>query len=86
MKGVSERRKAFAAACRSNEDRQNYISAFRHALSVIAKTKAEAWGATCLSLSPKFDPNSVYSLLGSIAGSSSSRSFSPNFSNCFSLG
>ena len=32
---VSERRKAFAAAHRSDEDRQTYISASRHASSVI---------------------------------------------------
>ena len=41
---VSERRKAFAAAHRSDEDRQAYISASRRALSVIAK--AEAWQTT----------------------------------------
>ena len=40
---VSERRKAFAAAHRSDEDRQAYISASRRASSVIAKAKAEAW-------------------------------------------
>ena len=39
---VSERRKAFAAAHRSDEDRQAYISASRRASSVIAKAKAEA--------------------------------------------
>ena len=50
---VSERRKAFAAAHRSNEDRQAYISASRRASSVIAKAKAEAWQTTCSSLSPK---------------------------------
>ena len=38
---VSERRKAFAAAHRSDEDRQAYISAFRRASSVIAKAKTE---------------------------------------------
>ena len=48
---VSERRKAFAAAHRSNEDRQAYISASRRASPVIAK--AEAWQTTCSSLSPK---------------------------------
>ena len=37
---VSERRKAFTAAHRSDEDRQAYISASRRALSVIAKAKA----------------------------------------------
>ena len=75
---VSERRKAFAAAHRSDEDRQAYISASRRALSVIAKAKTEAWQTTCSSLSPKSNPKSVHSLLRSIAGSPSS---SPNFPN-----
>ena len=81
---VSERRKAFAAADRSDEDRQAYISASRHASSVIAKAKAKAetWQTTCSSLSPKSNPKSVHSLLRSIAGSPSSSSSSPNFSNC----
>ena len=39
---VCERLKAFAAAYRSDEDLQAYISTFRGASSVIAKTKAEA--------------------------------------------
>ena len=78
---VSERRKAFAAVHRSNEDRQAYISASRRALSVIAKAKAEAWQATCSFLPPKSNPKFVYSLLRSIAGSFSSFSFSPNFLN-----
>ena len=69
---VSERRKTFAAAHRSDEDRQAYISASRRASSVIAK--AEAWQTTCSSLSLK----SVHSLLRSVAGSPSS---SPNFPN-----
>ena len=38
---VSERRKAFAAAHRSDEDRQAYISASRRASSVIAKGMAD---------------------------------------------
>ena len=76
---VSERRKAFAAAHRSDEDRQAYISASRRAASVIAKAKAEAWQTTCSSLSPKSNPKSVYSFLRSIAGSPSS---SPNSPNC----
>ena len=59
---VSERRKAFAAAHRSNESRQAYISAFRHASSVIAKAKAETWQVTCSSLSFKSDLKFVYSL------------------------
>ena len=69
---VSERRKAFAATHRSDEDCQAYISASRHASSVIAKAKAEAWQITCSSLLPKF----IHSLLCPIAGSPSS---SPNF-------
>ena len=76
-----ERRKAFAAAHRSDNGRQAYMSASRSALSVIAKAKAEAWHATCSSLSPKSSLKSVYSLLCSVAGSSSS---SPNFLKCSS--
>ena len=81
---VSERRKAFAAAHRSDEDRQAYISASRCTSSVIAKAKAEAWQTTCSSLSPKSNPKSVHSLPCYIAGSSSSSSSSPNFPNCSS--
>ena len=73
---VSKRRKAFAAPHRSDEDCQAYISASQRALSVIAKTKAEAWQMTCSSLSPKSNPKSVHSLLRSIAGSPSSSSYS----------
>ena len=79
---VSERRKAFAATHRSDEDRQAYIFASRRASSVIAKAKAEAWQTTCSSLSPRSNPKSVHSLLHSIAGSSASSSSSPNFPNC----
>ena len=39
----SERRNGFAAAHRSDEDRQAYISASRRASSAIAKAKAESW-------------------------------------------
>ena len=81
---VSERRKALAAALRSDEYRQAYISASRCASSVIAKAKAEARQTTCSSLSPKSNPKSVHSLLRSITGSPSSCSFSPNFPNCSS--
>ena len=81
---VSERRKVFAAAHRSDEDHQAYISASQHASSVIAKAKAEAWQATCSSLSPKSSPKSVYSLLCSVSSSPSSSSSSPNFPDCFS--
>ena len=83
-KAVSERRKAFAAAHRSDEDRQAYISASQCASSVIVKAKAERWQTTSSSLSPKSSPKSVHSLLCSIAGSSSSSSSSPNFPNCSS--
>ena len=76
---VRERCRAFAAAHRSNEDRQAYISASRRASSVIAKAKAEAWQTTWSSLSPKSNPKSVHSLLRSIAGSPSLSSSSPNF-------
>ena len=79
---VSERRKAFGAAHRSDEDRQAYISVSRRASSVIAKAKTEAWQATCSSLSPKFNPKSVHSLLRSIAGSPSSSFSSPNIPDC----
>ena len=81
---VSERRKTFAAAHRSDEDRQASISASRRASSVIAKAKSEAWQTTCSSLSRKSNPKSVHSLLCSIAGSPSSSSSSPNFPNCSS--
>ena len=81
---VNERHKAFAAAHRSDEDRQAYISAFRRASSVIAKAKAEAWQTTCSSLSPKSNPKTAYSLLRSIAGSPSPSSSSSNFLNCSS--
>ena len=81
---VSERRKAFAAAHRSDEGRQAYISASRRASSVIAKAKVEAWQTTCSSLSPRSNPKSVHSLFCSIAGSPSSSSSSPNFPNCSS--
>ena len=81
---ISERRKAFAADHRSDEDRQAYISASRRASSVITKAKPEAWQATCSSLSFKFNPKSVYSLLRFVAGSSSSSYSSLNFPNCSS--
>ena len=79
---VGKRRRTFATAHRSDEDRQVYIFSSRRASSVIAK--AEAWQTTCTSLSRKSNPKSVHSLLRSIAGSPSSSSSSPNFSNCSS--
>ena len=72
---VSKRRKVFAEAHSNDEDRQVYLSAFRRASSVIAKTKAKAWQATCSSLSFQCNSKSVYFLLRSVAGSS--LSFSP---------
>ena len=84
QKAVSERRKAFADAHRSDKNRQAYISASRRASSVIANAKAEAWQTTCSSLSPKSNLKSVHSLLRSIAGSPSWSSSSPNFPNCSS--
>ena len=81
---ISERRKAFAVALRSDEDRQAHISASRCTSSVITKAKAVAWQMTCSSLSPKSNPKSVHSLLRSIAGSPSSSSSYPNFPNCSS--
>ena len=80
---VSERRN-FAAAHRSDEDRQTYISASRRTSSVIAKAKTEAWQTTCSSLLPKSNHKSVYFLLHSITGSPSSSSSSPNFPYCSS--
>ena len=51
MEGAfSERCNAFAAAYRSDEDCQAYISASQRGSSAIAK--AEAWQMTCSSLSP----------------------------------
>ena len=81
---VSKRCKTFAAAHRSDENRQAYIFASRRASSVIAKAKTEAWQTTCSSLSPRSNPESVHSLLRSIAGSPFSSSSSPNFPNCSS--
>ena len=76
---VIERRKTFAAAHRSDEDRQTYISASQQALSIIAP-KAEALQTTSSSLSPKPNSKAVYYLLRSVADFFSS----PNFSNCSS--
>ena len=59
---VSEGRKAFAAAHRSDEDCQAYISASRCASLVIAKAKIETWQTTCSSLSPKSLSPYLYTL------------------------
>ena len=79
---VSKRCKTFAAAHRSDEDGQAYISASRCTSSVIAK--AQAWQTTSSSLSPKSNPKTVYSLICYIVASSSLSSSSPNFPNCSS--
>ena len=60
---VGEKRKAFAAAHRSDEDRQAYISASQRASSVIAKAKTEAWQTTCSSLSPRSNPTPLCKLI-----------------------
>ena len=81
---VSKRRRAFAAAHRSDEDCQAYTSASRRASSVIAKAKTETSQTTCSSLSPRSNPKFLHTLLRFIAGSPSSSSSSPNFPNCSS--
>ena len=58
---ISQRRKAFAAAHRSDEDCQAYISASRRASSVITKAKTETWQTTLSFLSPKSNPKTVHS-------------------------
>ena len=65
---VGERRRAFVAAHRTNENCQAYISASQHLSPVIAKAKAEGWQARCssLSLSPRSDPKLVYSFAVSL--------------------
>ena len=83
---ISEKRKAFAAAHRSDGDHQAYISASRRTSSVIAKAKAETWQTTCSCLSPKSNLKIVYSLRRSITDSPYSSSSSPNFPNCSSPG
>ena len=81
---VGEGRGAFAAAHRGNEDRRACISASRRASSVIARAKAGTWQTACFSLWPRSGPESVRSLLRSVAGSPCSSSSSPNFPNCSS--
>ena len=78
---ITAKRKAFAAAHISDEDRQVCIFASRRTSSVIPKAKAEARKTTCSSLSPKSYPKSTHSLFRSVTGSLSSSSSSPNFSN-----
>ena len=51
---------------------------------MIADANDEAWQATCSSLSPKSNHKSVYPLLRSVAGSSSSSSSFLNFPKCSS--
>ena len=73
---VSERHKVLAAAHRSDEDRQAYVSVSRHASSV---RQATCSSAISLPLSLKYNPTSVYSFLRFVAGSSSSFSSSHYF-------
>ena len=73
--------KGFAFAHRSDEKRWAYISASRRDSFAIAKSKA--WHKTCSSFSSKFDAKSVYFILRSLAGCSSSFS-SLNFPICSS--
>ena len=80
---VAKRRKAFAKAHCSEEDRQNYISISRYTSTVISKAKPKSWQITWSSLSPKTRPNEVFSLLRSISGSPSPTSSDlPNFPSC----
>ena len=81
---VANRRKAFATAHRSEQDRQAYIAISRYTSTVIRKAKTEAWQRTCSSLSPKTRPSAVFSLLRSIAGKSSSPTDIPNFPGAIS--
>ena len=80
---ISERRKAFPATHRRDEDRQAYISTSRCASSVIAKAKAEAWHGRRLALLSHLGLNLNLCTL-SFVGSRSSSSSSPNFPNCSS--
>ena len=50
---IAKRRKAFAKAHCSKEDRQHYIATSRYTSTVISKAKAKSWQNTCSSLSPK---------------------------------
>ena len=80
---VAKRRKAFAKAHCSEEDRQHYIATSRYTSTVISKAKAKSWQKTCSSLSPKTRPNEVFSLLCFISGSPSpNTSDLPNLPNC----
>ena len=58
---VAKRRKAFAKAHCSEEDRQHYITTYTS--TVISKAKAKSWQKTCSSLSPKTRPSEFFSLL-----------------------
>ena len=64
---AAKRRKAFAKAHCSEEDRQHYIATSRYTSTVISKAKAKSWQKTCSSLSPKTRPSEVFSLLRSIS-------------------
>ena len=64
--------------------RQNQLCQKEKEQSRLSKAETEAWQATCSSFSRKSNSKFVYSLLRSVAGSSSSSSSSPNFPHCFS--
>ena len=82
-KAISERRKAFAAARKSDEDHQVSISAFRRVSSDAPRPKLNHDRRLAL-LSPKSNSKSMCSLVCSIAGSSSSSSSCSDFPNSFS--
>ena len=75
----ADRRKAFAKAHRSEQDRQAYIAQSRYTSTVISKAKAASWQKTCTSLSPKTRPSAVFSLLRSISGKPTSALDLPDF-------
>ena len=81
-KAISERRKVFAAA-RKSDDRPSGLH-LRFPTCFVCHRQGQGCGMVdnlLFSLSPKSNPKSVYSFLRSVAGSSSS---SPNFPNCSS--
>ena len=70
----------FFSAQKSDDERQAYTSTSRHVSFVISKIRHK----TCSSLSPKSDLKSIYSMVRSVADSSSSSYSSPNFTECSS--
>ena len=81
---VSDRRKTFAAAHRSDDDSQADISASRCTSSGIAKAKDKTWQTTCYAFSPISNSKFVYSILLTVACCSSSSFSSSNLPNCSS--